>query len=81
MLYALDQTIPVISNVNDEYKNIAREDDEKTDEVMLQMMIESQISSIRGMKDIEESKSIEEATKKVPRICKNECSYYERYIK
>ena len=59
MLYALDQTIPVISNVNDEYKNIAKEDDEIQDESMLQMMLETQISSIKGMENIEKSKTIE----------------------
>ena len=61
MLYALDQTIPVISNVNDEYKNIAKEDDEIQDESMLQMMLGTQISSIKGMENIEKSKSIEKS--------------------
>ena len=61
MLYALDQTIPVISNVNDEYKNIAKEDDEIQDESMLQMMLETQISSIKGMENIEKSKTIEKS--------------------
>ncbi len=60
MLCALDQTIPVISNVNDEYKNIAKEDDEVQDESMLQMMLGSQISSIKGMENIEKSKTVEE---------------------
>ena len=61
MLYALDQTIPVISNVNDEYKNIAKEDDEIQDESMLQMMLGTQISSIKGMENIEKSKTIEKS--------------------
>ena len=60
MLYALDQTIPVISNVNDEYKNIAKEDDEVQEESMLQIMLGSQISSIKGMENIEKSKTVEE---------------------
>ena len=59
MLYALDQTIPAISSVNDEYKNIAKEDDEIQDESMLQMMLGTQISSIKGMENIEKSKTIE----------------------
>ena len=61
MLYALDQTIPVISNVNDEYKNIAKEDDEVQDESMLQMILGSQINSIKGMENIEKSKNVEES--------------------
>ena len=61
MLYALDQTIPVISNVNDEYKNIAKEDDEIQDESILQMMLGTQISSIKGMENIEKSKTIEKS--------------------
>ena len=61
MLYALDQTIPVISNVNDEYKNIAKEDDEIQDESMLQMMLGTQISSIKGMENIEKSNTIEKS--------------------
>ena len=60
MLYALDQTIPVISNINEEYKNIAKEDDENGKENMLQMMLGTQISSIKGMENIEESKALEE---------------------
>lgn len=60
MLCALDQTIPVISNVNDEYKNIAKEDDEVQEESMLQIMLGSQISSIKGMENIEKSKTVEE---------------------
>ena len=59
MLYALDQTIPAISSVNDEYKNIAKEDDEIQDESMLQMMLGTQISSIKGTENIEKSKTIE----------------------
>ena len=60
MLYALDQTIPVISNVNQEYKNIAKEDDENEGEDILQLMLGTQITSIKAMEDIQESRTGEE---------------------
>ena len=62
MLYALDQTIPVVSNINEEYKDIAKEDDSNQDENILQMMLETQISSIKGMEDIEKNKTLEQAS-------------------
>ena len=62
MLYALDQTIPVVSNVNKEYKDIAKEDDANQDESVLQMMLGTQISSIKGMEDIEKNKTSEEVS-------------------
>lgn len=67
MLQALDETIPVISNVNEEYKNIAKEDDRKDENKnILQAMLGMQISSINGMENIEnkENKAIEEAKEK-----------------
>lgn len=66
MLHALDETMPVISNVNEEYKNIAKEDDEKEkNKNILQAMLGIQISSINGMENIEEEKNkeLEEAKK------------------
>lgn len=62
MLYALDQTIPVVSNINEEYKDIAKEDDSNQDENILQMMLGTQISSIKGMEDIEKNKTLEQAS-------------------
>ncbi len=50
--------------------------------VSLDTLNEERFKRLTGMNCFEDVlKSIEEATKKVPRICKNECSYYERYIK
>ena len=54
---AINQTIPVISNINEEYGKIAKEDDIK-DEVkendykILKAMLGIQISSINGIENI-----------------------------
>ena len=62
MLHALDQTIPAISNINEEYKNIAKEDDGNAENKnILQAMLGIQISSINGMENIEEVKETEES--------------------
>ena len=61
MLQALDTTMPIISNINKEYKNVAKEDDENEDKNVLQAILGMQISSINGMEEIEKSKTIEEA--------------------
>lgn len=63
MLFALDKTIPVISNVNEEYKNIAKEDDIDNSQDMLQIMLGTQISSIKAMEKIEKSEELEKSKK------------------
>ena len=63
MLFALDKTIPVISNVNKEYKNIAKEDDIDNSQDMLQIMLGTQISSIKAMEKIEKSEELEKSKK------------------
>lgn len=60
MLTCLDQTIPTISNVNEEYRNIASEDDQKEEEDILQVILNTQISSIKGI-EISEEKLRQEA--------------------
>ncbi len=62
MLQVLDQTIPVISNINEEYKNIASEEDDIEDKNFLQIMLETQISSIKGMEDTDENIITEETS-------------------
>ena len=54
MLACLDQTIPTISNINEEYRNIASEDDQKDEEDILQVILNTQISSIKGIELSEE---------------------------
>lgn len=55
MLNCMDQTIPTMSSINEEYKNIAKEDDQKENKNILQEMLKTQISSVN---EIEESKEI-----------------------
>ena len=55
MLGCIEQVIPTMSNINEEYKNIAKEDDEqKEDKNILEEMLKIQISSIKAIEDIEE---------------------------
>ena len=64
MTCALDQTIPAISNINQEYRDVAKEDDEDGENKnILKSMLGMQISSINGMKNIEEANKIEEENK------------------
>ncbi len=60
LLNCFEQTIPVAANVNEEYKNIASEDDKIESENILQTMLKTQISSIKGMETIEEKAKSEE---------------------
>ena len=57
---AINQTIPVISNINEEYGKIAEEDDIKeenaNDYKILKAMLGIQISSINGIENISEKK-------------------------
>ena len=58
MLQALDQTIPAVSNINEEYKKVAKEDDAENKNI-LQEMLETQISSIKTVENLEETKQQE----------------------
>ena len=58
MLGCLDQTIPTISNMNEEYKKIAKEEDELTENTFLQGILKTQVSSIKGLETIEEKEKI-----------------------
>lgn len=54
MLQCIDEVIPTMSNINEEYKNIANEDDVQEDKSILEEMLKTQISSIKTMEEIEE---------------------------
>ena len=54
MLQCLDQTIPTMSNINEEYRNIANEDYNEENQDVLQMILNTQISSIKGIEISEE---------------------------
>lgn len=62
MLSCLDQTIPTVADINEEYRNISKEDDKTKNSNMLQEMLKTQISSIKGVETAEE-KSTEEQEK------------------
>ena len=55
LVSCLDKTIPVIANVNEEYSNIAKEDDVKEEKNVLQEILKAQISIIKGL-EIAETK-------------------------
>ena len=54
MINCMDQTIPTMSSINEEYKIIAKEDDQKEDKNILQEMLKTQISSVNAIKESEE---------------------------
>lgn len=54
MINCMDQIIPTMSSINEEYKNIAKEDDQKEDKNILQEMLKTQISSVNAIKESEE---------------------------
>lgn len=54
MINCMDQTIPTMSSINEEYKNIAKEDDQKEDKNILQEMLKTQISSVNAIEKSEE---------------------------
>ncbi len=51
MVNCMDQVIPTMSKLNEEYRQIAKEDEEEGN--ILQAMLKTQISSIKGMEQIE----------------------------
>lgn len=54
MINCMDQTIPTMSSINEEYKNIAKEDDQKENKNILQEMLKTQINSVNAIKESEE---------------------------
>lgn len=56
LLSCLNQTIPTISKINEEYNNIAKEDDVNIyDEDIFKTMLKTQISSIKGIESAEKT--------------------------
>ena len=54
MINCMDQTIPTMSSINEEYKNIAKEDEQKEDKNILLEMLKTHISSVNAIKESEE---------------------------
>lgn len=71
MLGCLEQTVPVMSSINEEYKKIESEDNEIKEENLLQGVLKTQISSIQGLKNIEE-RAQKEASEKEEQEVKQE---------
>ena len=49
----LDQTLPAIKNMNEEYRNISKEENPASDKNILKSMMKTQISSVKGLEEIE----------------------------
>ena len=49
LMSCLDKTIPVIASVNEEYSNIAKEDDVKEEKNVFEEILKTQISSIKSL--------------------------------
>lgn len=60
MLNCIEQTMPVVADLNKEYNDIAKEDDIPKNQDFLEGILKSQLSSIKGIEKIEE-KNIEVA--------------------
>lgn len=64
MLGCLEQAVPAMSNINQEYKKIAEEEDINIENKVLQGVLKTQISSIQGIENIEKKQSQKEEEKK-----------------
>ena len=49
----LDNTIPAMSSINEEYNEMEKENEEKTSTNYLQQFLKTEISSIKGMEELE----------------------------
>ena len=56
MIECLNQTVPTMSSVNEEYEKIVSEGETITEDKFLQGILKMQISTIKGMENIEEKK-------------------------
>ncbi len=60
MTKCLEQAVPTMS-INQEYKKIASEEDGNTEDKLLQGILRTQISSLKGIEKIEEKQAKEKA--------------------
>lgn len=51
-LGCFEQVVPTMANLNEEYREVAKEDDHSREEI-LQGVLETQISSIKGLENLE----------------------------
>lgn len=57
LIECIDTTIPVIANVNEEYRNISNENDCSEEDNVFESILKTQISSIKGIELAEEESS------------------------
>lgn len=57
MTKALDETMPSIKNLNEEYRKVAKEDEKHENKDLLKAMLKTQMSSIKVMESEEETNS------------------------
>ena len=60
-LGCFEQAVPVMANVNEEYSKVAKEDDHSREDI-LQGVLETQISSIKGIENMENASNNEKST-------------------
>ena len=68
MLGCLEQSVPTMSTINEEYKKIASEDDKEEKNIenkLLQGVLKTQISSIQGMEEAEKKQEKERQQKEI----------------
>lgn len=59
-LGCFEQAVPVMANVNEEYSKVAKEDDHSREDI-LQGVLETQISSIKGIENVSNSEEVTNA--------------------
>lgn len=60
LIGCIEKTIPTMANINEEYREVAKEDDLKELPEMFEILLNTQISSIKGMKNTEEKQKEDE---------------------
>ena len=58
-LGCFEQVVPTMANLNEEYREVAKEDDHSREEI-LQGVLETQISSIKGLENLENASENED---------------------
>lgn len=53
MIGCLEQAVPTMASVNEEYRKIAKEEEGITEDKFLQGILKTQVSSIQGIEDME----------------------------
>ena len=60
-LGCFEQAVPTMANINEEYSKVAKEDDHSRED-LLQGVLETQISSIKGIENMENASNNEKST-------------------